>query len=269
MTQNISKLAEVDPAASIANDVTIGPFCVVGPHVKIGEGTVLDNRVTLTGHVTIGRNNHLFPGAVIGAEPQDISYQGSPTQVVIGDNNTFREYTTVNRATEKEDGITSIGNNCYFMACSHVAHDCRLSDYIIMANNVLLGGHVHISDHVNISGGVAVHHFVTIGAYSFIGGMSRVLKDVPPYTMVDGNSARARAVNVIALKRNNFHAEEIRALNAAFKLIFRKKVDKQIVIDTLNGQDQLAPSVNHILNFIDKMNDGRNGRSRPGRRDAA
>ena len=249
MTQNISKLAQVDPAASITTDVSIGPFCVVGPHVKIGEGTVLENNVTLTGHVTLGRNNHLFPGVVIGTEPQDISYKGSPTQVVIGDNNTFREYATVNRATEKDD--------------------CRLGDYIIMANNVLLGGHVHIGDHVNISGAVAIHHFVTVGAYSFIGGMSRVLKDVPPYTMVDGNSARARAVNVIALKRNNFHAEEIKALNVAFKLIFRKKVDKQIVLDTLNGQDQLVPSVSHILNFIDKMNDGRNGRARPARRDAA
>jgi len=269
MTQTISKLAQIDPAASIATDVTIGPFCVVGPHVKIGAGTVLDNSVTLTGHVSIGRNNHFFPGAVIGAEPQDISYQGSPTQVVIGDNNTFREYTTVNRATEKEDGITSIGNNCYFMACSHIAHDCRLGDYIIMANSVLLGGHVHVSDHVNISGGVAVHHFVTVGAYSFIGGMSRVLRDVPPYTIVEGNSAKARAVNVIALKRNNFHAEEIKALNTAFKLIFRKRVDKQIVLDTLNGKEQLVPSVNHILNFIDRMNDGRNGRSRPDRRDAA
>ncbi|MEC7567179.1 MAG: acyl-ACP--UDP-N-acetylglucosamine O-acyltransferase [Planctomycetota bacterium] len=268
MTTSISELAQVDPHAVVGNEVEIGPFCFIGPHVRIGDGTHLVNNVTLTGHVTLGRNNQLFPGVVIGAEPQDLSYQGSPTQVVIGDSNIFRECVTVNRGTEKEDGITSIGNNNYFMACSHVAHDCKLGDYIVMANNSLLGGHVHVGDHVTISGSVAVHHFATIGAYGFIGGLSRVLHDTPPYTVCDGNPARPRSINVVALKRNNFPADEIRALHAGFKLIFRAKVDKQIVRDTLAGNEQLVPSVNHILNFLDNKNEGRNGRARQARRAA-
>src|SRR5262249_14926981 len=162
------------------------------------------------------------PGVVIGGEPQDISYRGSDTQVVIGDENCFREGVTINRATEKENGVTSIGNHNFLMACSHVAHDCRLGDHIIMANGTLLGGHVH--DHASSSGGVGVHHYATIGSYSFIAGMSRVLHDVPPYMLVDGHPTRPRCINVVALKRSNFTQEAIDSLAEAHRLLFRAKV---------------------------------------------
>ena len=137
------------------SDVEIGPFCVIGPNVRIGRGTRLENNVTLMGHVTLGQHNHLWPGVVIGGEPQDISYRGSDTQVVIGDHNVIRECVTINRAIEKEDGVTTVGSHNFLMACCHVAHDCRLGNHIVIANGTLLGGHVHVHDHASLSGAVA------------------------------------------------------------------------------------------------------------------
>ncbi|MEX2558686.1 MAG: acyl-ACP--UDP-N-acetylglucosamine O-acyltransferase, partial [Pirellulales bacterium] len=180
MASYVGEHAAIDSRAEIDADVEIGPYCVIGPHVRIGRGTRLENGVTITGHVTIGQENHFYPGVVVGGEPQDLSYQGSDTQVVIGDHNTFREGVTVNRATEKEDGVTRVGSHNYLMACSHVAHDCRLGNHIIIANGSLLGGHVHVHDHASLSGGVVVHHYATIGSYSFVAGLSRVLHDAPP-----------------------------------------------------------------------------------------
>ena len=147
MATKISDQAAVDPRAQIGDDVEIGPFCVVGPDVTIGAGSQLMNNVTLTGHVTVGEHNHFFPGVVIGAAPQDLSYQGGNTSVQIGDRNVFREGVTVNRGTEKEEGITTVGSHCYFMACAHIAHDCRVGSWVVMANATLLGGHVHVHDH--------------------------------------------------------------------------------------------------------------------------
>ena len=152
------------------------------------------------GHVTIGRDNVIYPNVVIGGEPQDISYAGSDTQVVIGDGNTIREGVTINRGSEKEDGITRIGDKNFLMACCHVAHDCKLGNHIIMANGSLLGGHVHVDDYASLSGAVAVHHFTTIGSYSFIGGLSRVLHDVPPFMLCEGTPARPRCINIVALE---------------------------------------------------------------------
>ena len=143
----------IDPRAEIDDDVDIGPFCVIGPKVRIGRGTRLENSVTLMGDVTLGCRNHLYPGVVIGGEPQDISYRGSDTKVVIGDDNIIRECVTINRATEKEDGVTRVGDSNFLMACCHVAHDCQLGDHIIIANGTLLGGHVHVHDHASLSGG--------------------------------------------------------------------------------------------------------------------
>ncbi|HEX3599624.1 MAG TPA: acyl-ACP--UDP-N-acetylglucosamine O-acyltransferase, partial [Lacipirellulaceae bacterium] len=171
MAARIADTASVDSAAEIDVDVEIGPFSVVGPHVRIKSGTRLLNSVTLMGHVTIGHDNVIYPNVVIGGEPQDISYAGSDTQVVIGDHNIIREGVTINRGSEKEDGITKLGSGNFLMACCHIAHDCKLGDNIIMANGALLGGHVHIDDCASLSGAVAVHHFTTIGSYSFIGGL--------------------------------------------------------------------------------------------------
>ena len=149
MSTNISPLASVDPRAQIDDGVTVGPFCLVGPRVTIGPGTELISHVTVTGRATIGSDNRFYPGAVIGAEPQDLSFRQSDTSVVIGDRNTIREAVTVNRGTEKEDGVTEVGDDCFLMACCHIAHDCKISNRVVIANGTLLGGHVHIHDDVH------------------------------------------------------------------------------------------------------------------------
>lgn len=269
MTTHVAETAVIDPRAEIADDVVIGPFCVIGPKVVIGRGTRLENNVTLMGRVTIGDFNHLFPGAVIGGDPQDLSYQGSDTQVVIGNHNVIREGVTINRGSDKEEGITCVGSHCYLMATVHVAHDCRLADRVIMANGSMLAGHVHVHSHATISGAVAVHQFTTVGSYSFVSGVSRVLQDVPPYMLVEGIPARPRCINVVALKRNDFPAEDIKALAETHRLIYRAKVGLDHAREILRNDEKLIPAVNHLLAFIQTQQEGRHGRAREGRRYAA
>lgn len=269
MAATISDLASVDPRAEIAEDVTIGPFCTVGRHVQIGGGTELLNNVTLMGHVRIGCDNTIYPNVVLGGEPQDISYRGTETRVVIGDGNTIREGVTINRASEKGDGVTSVGDHNFLMANCHVAHDCRLGSRILMANGALLGGHVIIHDHASISGSVGVHHFATVGSYSFVSGLSRVLHDVPPFMLVEGSPARPRCINIVALKRNGFSPHVINALAEAHRLIFRVKVGLDHAREILRGNDQLVPSVNQLLAFVQSQSEGRHGRGRESRRVAA
>jgi UDP-N-acetylglucosamine acyltransferase len=262
MPTKISDRAQVDPRARLDEDVEIGPFCVIGPDVCIGRGTRLRNNVTLTGRVTLGEHNRLYPGVVIGAEPQDLSYRGTETQVIIGDHNVLRESVTINRATEKEDGVTTVGSRCLLMACCHVAHDCRVGDRVVLANATLLGGHVRVHHHATLSGGVGVQHFATIGAYSFVSGLSRVLHDVPPYMLVEGSPARPRRVNVVALKRNHFPTEVVEALVEAHRLIYREKVGLDQAREILRNEGQLIPAVNHLLNFVQEQQEGRQGRAR-------
>jgi UDP-N-acetylglucosamine acyltransferase len=268
MASLIAHNASIDPRAEIDDEVEIGAFCVVGPQVRIGRGTKLESHVTLMGRVTIGQNNHIFPGAVIGGHPQDISYRGSDTEVVIGDHNVIREGVTINRATEKEEGVTSIGSDNFLMACSHVAHDCRLGDRIIMANAVLLGGHVRVHDHASFSGAVAVHHYTTIGSYSFIAGLSRVLHDVPPFMLVEGQPTRPRCINVVALKRNNFAPEAIECLAEAHRLLYRSKVGLDHAREILRSNGRIVPQVTELLSFVQQQQEGKHGRSRERRRAA-
>jgi UDP-N-acetylglucosamine acyltransferase len=268
MSTRIADNVAIDSRAEVDDDVEIGPFCVIGPDVRIGRGTKLENNVTLMGRVTIGEHNHLFPGVVIGGHPQDVSYRGSDTQVIIGDHNVLRESVTVNRATEKEDGVTIIGSHNFLMAGSHVAHDCRLGDHIIIANATLLGGHVRMHDHASLSGGVAVHHYATIGSYSFVAGISRVLHDVPPYMLCEGHPARPRCINVVALKRNDFSTETIHCLAEAHRLIYRAKVGLDHAREILRSNDQMVPHVNALLSFIQEQQEGKHGRARERRRAA-
>ncbi|HZZ72590.1 MAG TPA: acyl-ACP--UDP-N-acetylglucosamine O-acyltransferase [Pirellulales bacterium] len=268
MATSVADNVSIDHRAEIDSDVEIGPYCVIGPHVKIGRGTRLEGHVTLMGHVTIGQHNHLFPGAVIGGDPQDLSYRGSETQVFVGDHNIIRESVTINRATEKEDGITSLGNYNYLMACSHVAHDCKLGDHIIIANGSMLGGHVHVHDHASISGGVGVHHYATVGSFSFVSGMSRVLHDVPPFMLVEGHPTRPRCINVVALKRNEFSPDVIESLAEAHRLLYRAKVGLDHAREILRGNEQLPPQVNHLLSFVQNQQEGKHGRARERRRAA-
>jgi UDP-N-acetylglucosamine acyltransferase len=268
MTRHISPHALVDRSAELGDDVSIGPFCVIGPHVSIGAGTRLDNNVTVTGYVRLGCHNHIYPGAVIGGEPQDLSYRGSDTCVVIGDENIIREGVTINRASEKEDGITSVGSHCYLMACSHVAHDCRLGNHVILANGALLGGHVHVQDYASLSGAVAVHHFTTIGSYAFVSGLSRVLHDVPPFMLVEGSPSRPRCINVVALRRRGFADDVIQALADAHRLLYRAKVGLDHAREILRSEEKLVPQVTQLLSFVQQQQEGRFGRGREQRRAA-
>ena len=268
MSTHVEPIAVVDPRAELDDDVHIGPFCVVGPHARIGRGTQLINSVTIMGRVTLGERNRVFPGAVLGGDPQDVSYRGSDTQVRIGDDNLIREGVTINRASEKEEGVTTLGNHCFIMAGVHIAHDCRVGDRVIIANATLLGGHVHVHDDATISGGAAIHHFSTIGSYSFTGGLSRVLHDVPPYMLAEGNPSKPRCINIVALKRNEFSADNIRALAEAHRRIYRAKVGLDHTRELLRGADMLVPPVNHLLSFLQNQHEGRNGRGRDRRRAA-
>jgi UDP-N-acetylglucosamine acyltransferase len=268
MASYFADSASIDSRAEIDDDVEIGPFCVIGPKVRIGRGTRLENSVTLMADVSIGCDNHIYPHAVIGGAPQDLSYTGSDTKVHIGDHNIIRECVTINRASEKEDGVTRIGDHNFLMACCHIAHDCQLGNHIVIANNTLLAGHVHVHDHASFSGAVAVHHFATIGAYSFIAGLSAVRHDVPPYMLVEGYPARPRCINSVGLKRNSFSPQVIQALAEAHRLLYRSKVGLENAWEILRANGQLVPQVNHLLSFVQGQHEGLHGRGRE-RRHAA
>jgi UDP-N-acetylglucosamine acyltransferase len=262
MATLIADTACVDPRAELDDDVEIGPYCVIGPDVRIGRGTRLISHVCIPGHVTVGVRNVIHPFAVIGGDPQDVSYQGTPTRVEVGDHNIIRESVTVNRATEKEDGITRVGSHCFLMAGSHVAHDCKVADHVTIANGSMLGGHVHVERYAGISGGVAVHHFVTIGAYSFVGGQSRIYHDVPRYMLVDGNPSKVRCINIVGLKRNGISPEGIDSLHEAHRLIYRAKMSAPHAAEILESHGHKTPEVKSLLEFIETQQSGKHGRGR-------
>lgn len=265
MTPRISPLAQVDPQAQLGSDVEIGPFCVVGPHVVLGDGCVLQSNVVIVGHAAIGERNRFFPGAVIGAEPQDYCYKGGPTRVEIGDDNLFREGVTVNRGADKEDGVTRIGNRNFLMANSHVAHNCHLFNNIILTNGVLLGGHVHVHDNAIVSGNSAVHHFTTLGTGAFVGGMCRVVQDVPPYMMtVNADEPQVITINVVGMRRRGISETAIACVRRAFKLMYRehKKLEeiRAILIEETAGV--MPIELLTLLNFAEWSAKGKNGRGR-------
>jgi UDP-N-acetylglucosamine acyltransferase len=265
----ISKLACVDPAAQIGPGVEIGPFCVIGPKAKIGRGCKLLNNVTILGDVTLGEDNVVSPGAVLGGAPQDVSYKGSETKVVIGDRNVIRECVTINRATEKEDGYTRVGSDCYLMGNVHIAHDCMIGDNVIIGHGSMMGGHVHVEHHATLSGSVAVTHYAAIGSYTFVGAASRVLQDVAPFMLADGSPARPRCVNIVALRRNDFKKDVIDAINETYRLMYRARVGLPNCEEILESKGKLLPEVKHLLNAIAASQAGRHGRGREATRKAA
>ncbi len=237
MATLIAETAYVDPRAEIGDGVEIGPYCVVGPDVKIGRDTRLIAHVCLLGLVEMGESNVISPFTVIGGEPQDVSYHGAPTRVEIGSHN-------------------------FLMATSHVAHDCKLGDRITIANGTMLGGHVHVESNASISGGVAVHHYATIGGFSFVGGQSRIIHDVPRYMLVDGNPSKVRCINVVGLKRNGISSEAIDALHEAHRLIYRAKMNVKQAAEILESHGHLLPEVQRLLDFVDSQHAGKHGRAR-------
>lgn len=220
---SIHPTAIIDPKAELDSSVEIGPFVVIDGPVRIGAGTKVDSHAMLSGHTTIGASNRIGAFSVIGAAPQDIHYKGEPTELIIGDNNLFREYVSVHRATTKANKKTLVGNNNMVMAYCHIAHDCVIGDHVIMANLATLAGHVEIGSHANLGGMVAVHQFCRIGAYSYIGGLSGIALDVPPYVIMEGtrNQMRIAGINKIGLRRSGMKTKTIKTLEEAFRLLFR------------------------------------------------
>ena len=220
MTQ-IHPTAIIHRSAQIDESVLIGPHCVVGPEVIIGARTVLHNHVTVQSLTTIGRENEVYPFAVLGADPQDRKWDGERATCEIGDRNSIREHVTIHRGTGNGGGVTTIGSDNLIMVAAHIAHDCRLGDQITIANQVMLAGHVRVQDGANVGGGAGIHHFVTIGICAFVGGLARITRDVPPFMIVEGNPAEVRAINSIAMTRRGYSAEQIEAVKDAFKRLFR------------------------------------------------
>lgn len=220
MSNLIHPTAVIAEGATVGNNVRIGPYCVVGNEVTLAEGVVLYSHVVIDGNTTIGAQTEIFPFASIGHRPQDKKFFGEQSRLVIGARNVIREHVTMNPGTEGGGLITQVGDDCLFMASSHVAHDCRVGNQVILANNATLAGHVTVGDGAIIGGLSAIHQFVRIGAYAFIGGMSPVEKDVIPYGTVIGERATLEGLNLVGLKRRNVEREHIHALRHLFKQLF-------------------------------------------------
>ena len=246
----IHTTAIIDSKAKISENVHIGPYCVIGPNVEINENTEIKSHVNISGHTKIGKGNKIYPFVSIN-DPQDLKYNGEPTDLVIGDNNKIREYVTINPGTVGGGGKTIIGNNCLFMVSSHIAHDCQLGNNIIIANNVAIAGHAIIDDHVIIGGNSAVQQFTRIGKMAMIGGMTGVLHDVIPYGLSTGNRNSLQGLNLIGLRRSKFDNKDILALSDAYKEIFATK-NLTENLSKLNGSFKDNPLVKDVIEFIAK-----------------
>ncbi|QDU00947.1 Acyl-[acyl-carrier-protein]--UDP-N-acetylglucosamine O-acyltransferase [Gimesia chilikensis] len=265
MATSISNLSHVDPQAEIGEDVTIGPFCFVGPDVKIGNGTVLDSHVSITGHTTIGERNRFFPSSVIGSEPQDAGYHGAPTRLIIGDDNLFREGCTIHRGAEKEDHCTRIGNRNTFLCNSHVAHNCRIFDDVTLVNGVLLGGHVHVHDRAIVSGNTVVHQFCTVGTLAFVSGGARATIDVPPFMICTGSDDfRVRFVNLVGMQRAGISESSITVIRKAYRLFYRKnkKLDEVREIFSQELEGVMPMALQTLFNHFEGIQGSKAGRGR-------
>lgn len=245
----IHPTAVVDPEARLAEGCEVGPYCVIGPQVELGAGCLLQNHVVLHGPTRIGENNTFFPFAVIGHHSQDLKYEGEPTYLEIGNGNTFRECVTVHRATGRGD-VTRIGNNGNFLAYTHIAHDCIVGDGVIFSNNATLAGHVIVEDNAVIGGLSAVHQFCRIGRGAITGGCSKIVQDVPPYMMADGNPAGIRGVNQVGMERRGYTAAAIRRIREAYRLLYRSGMNTRQAMDAIHSGVDQEPEVELLLQFI-------------------
>lgn len=248
---SIHPTAIIADSVKLADNVTIGAYCVIEGNVIIGEGCKLFSHVSVSGNTTIGKNCQIFPFASIGHIPQDLKYHGERSTLVIGDNNVIREYVTMNPGTEGGGMSTKVGDNCLFMVSAHVAHDCQIGDNVILANNATLAGHVVVGDFSIIGGLAAIHQFVRIGAHAVIGGMSGVEHDVIPYGSVMGERANLAGLNLVGLKRRGFDRDTIHALRNAYKMIFEDG-DSTLAARAEKARNiyEQTPAVLDILSFI-------------------
>ena len=245
----IHKTSIIHQTAEISKDVEIGPFCIVDKNVKIGSGTKLMPNVHVLPHTIIGKNNTFFNGSTIGGLPQDLKFKDEKTELLIGDNNIFRENCTINRGTEAS-GKTLIGNNCLFMAYVHVAHDCIIEDKVILANGVQLGGHSEIHYHATVGGITPVHQFCKVGKHAFIGGGRLVLQDVPPYILANSEPLKYAGINSVGLRRRNFDLSTRNLIKKAYKILYLSNFNISQAINELETNFELTVEIKEIINFV-------------------
>lgn len=255
MTNLIHTGAIVDPTAEIAENVEIGPFAVIGKNVKLGSGVKIAPNAYLE-NCEIGDNSVIYAGAVIGTAPQDLSYKGEFTKVIIGQNAQIREHVTINRASGGEGQCTIIGDNCMLMTGAHVAHNCKLGNNVIFANLVTLGGHVEVEDFVFLGGMSVIHQFVRIGEMTIMSGFSASRQDIPPYSKMDGRPARVAGTNVVGLRRRGLSQEERTAVKNAYKYIWYSDLNTKNAIEKIRQEIPMNKYVEHLLNFIETSKRG-------------
>jgi UDP-N-acetylglucosamine acyltransferase len=255
----IHPTAVVHPGAVLGNGVSIGPYSVIGEKVSLGDGCQIGPHVVIEGNTSIGQDTRISQFASIGAPPQDVSYRGEDTRVEIGARVNIREYVTIHRGTMRGKGATVIGDDCYFMAYCHVAHDCTLGQGVWMANSAHLGGHIEIGTRAILGGIVAVHQFVRVGEYALVGGVSGVAKDVPPYTLASGSRIYVYGLNEVGLRRNGFARETIRELKRAFKIAFRSSLPVEQAVQKIRAEMAGIPEA---LKFADFLATSRRGTAR-------
>lgn len=246
----------VSPSAVIGTGAYIGPFCTVGDGVTLGDGVRLDSHVVVDGNTSIGRETHVFPFVSIGLAPQDLKYGGEPTSVVIGERNQIREFVTIHRGTAGGGGMTHIGDENLLMAQAHVAHDCRLGSNIIMANAATLAGHVEIADRASVGAYSGIHQFCRVGYEAFIGGYSVVVKDAPPFAIIQGNHAKCYGLNRIGLRRRGYSKETIEKLNHAYHLYLSAKLNTTQAIERIRAEISNCDEVDMLVRFIETSKRG-------------
>ncbi|MDJ0905068.1 MAG: acyl-ACP--UDP-N-acetylglucosamine O-acyltransferase [Woeseiaceae bacterium] len=246
----IHPTAIVSDAASIADDVQIGPYSIIGDNVEIGRGTRIDSHAVVNGPTTIGEDNHIYQFASIGDDPQDKKYADEPTTLTIGDRNTIREFCTISRGTTQDKGETILGDDNWIMAYVHIAHDCVIGNKTIMANNATLAGHVHVGDWVIFGGFSGAHQFCKVGAHSFIGMYAGVNRDVPAYVTASGTPGAPRGINSEGLKRRGFSAEQIRNIKNAYRLVYRQGLKLSEAIDEIAARSESQPELQIFLDSL-------------------
>jgi UDP-N-acetylglucosamine acyltransferase len=255
VSTTVHPTAIIDPSACLGEDVEIGPWVMVGPEVTVGDRCRLGPRSRLVQNVVLAADVTVGDGSILGGDPQDLKFKGEKTWVEIGAGTIIREYTTINRATS-HSYRTTVGERCFIMTYVHLAHDCHLGNGVIISNATQLAGHVTVEDHAIISGLVAVHQFVNVGAYSFIGGCSRVPQDVPPYLKAVGNPIKLYGLNSVGLQRNNFDPGVIRELKRAYRLFFRSDLNVSQALERAHQELEMCTEVRHFLAFVDNSGRG-------------
>lgn len=255
----IHALAAVHPKAHLAEDVVVGPFCQIEEGVTIGTGTVIESHVAIKRNTTLGARCYVAQGAILGGDPQDKGYKGEETFLVIGDDCVLREYVTVHRGS-REGNVTRVGNKCYLMAYCHLGHDVTLHDSITMANGVGVSGHVTIETMANIGGMVGVHQYVRIGKYSMVGGLSKIVRDVPPFMLVEGIEQQVRDINAVGLRRLGVSAKDRLALHKAAKLLFKSQLGLTHALDIVRREVPHTAEVEYLIQFQERLFKGKSGR---------